>query len=132
MRQFLLMFVLGLGLSLFPQNIFAHEGMDHMESSEAVGAVASGPQGDLASLKEVGNTICPVSGDKVGQMGEAVKYEYNGKIYNLCCPMCKKDFANDPEKFSKKAEEQAAEEGAVTEGESSMHGTHEHGGGEHK
>ncbi|HBO97515.1 MAG TPA: hypothetical protein DE315_00670 [Candidatus Omnitrophica bacterium] len=57
---------------------------------------------------EVGNKICPVSKEKVGEMGEAVKYEYNGKIYNLCCPACKKDFAGDPEKYSKIAEDEVA------------------------
>lgn len=31
----------------------------------------------------VGNKICPVSGEKVGEMGDIVKYEYNGRIYNL-------------------------------------------------
>ena len=45
---------------------------------------------------EVGNKICPGQREKVGEMGDIVKYEYNGKIYNLCCPMCKKDFAKDP------------------------------------
>ena len=57
---------------------------------------------------EVGNKICPVSKEKVGEMGDIVKYEYNGKIYNLCCPMCKKDFAKDPEKFAKIAEDEVA------------------------
>jgi len=55
---------------------------------------------------EVGNQICPVSGNKVGEMGEIVKYEYKGKIYNLCCPACIKDFKKDPEKYSKIAEEE--------------------------
>jgi len=60
-----------------------------------------------AQLVKVGNTVCPVSGNKVGEMGPAVPYEYNGKIYNLCCSMCIKDFKADPEKYSKIAEEQA-------------------------
>lgn len=55
---------------------------------------------------EVGNKICPVSGEKVGEMGEIVKYEYKGKVYNLCCAMCVKDFQNDPEKYSKIADEE--------------------------
>ena len=57
---------------------------------------------------EVGNKICPASGDKVGEMGKVVQYEYNGKMYNLCCPMCVKDFKKNPEKYSKIAEEEAA------------------------
>ena len=67
-------------------------------------------QAQPAAVKavEVGNKICPVSKEKVGEMGDIVKYEYNGKIYNLCCPMCKKDFAKDPEKFAKIAEDEVA------------------------
>ena len=65
---------------------------------------------------EVGNKICPVSGEDIpapgekGEMGEAVKYEYKGKIYNLCCPMCIKDFKKDPEKYSKIADDEVAKE----------------------
>lgn len=59
---------------------------------------------------EVGNKICPVSGEKVGEMGEIVKHEYNGKIYNLCCKACAKDFKKDPEKYSKIAEDEVAKE----------------------
>lgn len=54
---------------------------------------------------EVGNKFCPVSGEKVGQMGKVETIEYNGKMYNLCCAMCKKDFNKDPEKYIKKIEQ---------------------------
>ena len=74
------------------------------------------PKADTKAV-EVGNKICPVSGDKIpasgekGTMGdEPVKYEYNGKIYNLCCPMCIKDFKKNPEKYSKIAEDEVAKE----------------------
>jgi len=58
---------------------------------------------------EVGNKICPVSGNPVagGGMGEAaVKFEYNGKIYNLCCTGCLEEFKKHPEKYSKIAEDE--------------------------
>ena len=58
---------------------------------------------------EVGNKICPVSGDQVagGKMGsKPVTFEYKGRIYHLCCPMCIKDFKKDPEKYSKIAEDE--------------------------
>ena len=55
---------------------------------------------------EVGNKICPVSGNKVGEMGPPIKVEYNGKVYNLCCSMCVKTFKSDPEKYSKVAEDE--------------------------
>ncbi len=57
---------------------------------------------------EVGNKICPVSGRPVGQMGPAVKHEYKGKIYNLCCGMCPRTFDSDPAKYAKIAEDEVA------------------------
>ena len=75
---------------------------------------------DTDALTEVGNTICPVTGEKVGQNGEKiVKQEYKGKVYNLCCSMCVKDFAKDPEKYAKIAEDQAKEVKASEAAESS-------------
>lgn len=65
------------------------------------------PEGQPAAV-EVGNKFCPVSKEKVGEMGDIVKYEYNGKIYNFCCKACLKDFAKDPGKFAKIAEEEVA------------------------
>lgn len=58
------------------------------------------------TLEKVNNTICPVSGDPVN-MRDPATVEYNGKIYNLCCPMCTSTFKSDPIKYSKIAEEQA-------------------------
>ena len=103
--------------------VFAHEGH---EDSDDIGSMTTEhgsmmedknmmqPQGKEGESKaiEVGNKICPVSRDKIpapgekGEMGEAVKYEYNGKIYNLCCLMCIKDFKKNPEKYSKIAEDE--------------------------
>jgi len=60
----------------------------------------------IAQPMEVGNKHCPVSGDKVGQMGPPIKFQYNGKTYNLCCPMCIKSFKNNPEKYSKIADDE--------------------------
>ncbi len=52
---------------------------------------------------EVGNKICPISGEKVIP-GKEHKVEYNGKVYSLCCSMCEKDFKKDPEAAIKKLE----------------------------
>jgi len=55
----------------------------------------------------VGNKICPVSGEKVGQGGmEPATYEYKGKIYNFCCAGCINNFKKDPGKYIKKIEEE--------------------------
>ncbi len=92
--------------------VFAHEGHDHGKMVDDKQAVT-----DVTNKKavEVGNKICPVSGDKIptpgekGTMGDKpVKYEYNGKIYNLCCKMCVKDFKKNPEKYSGIAEKEVS------------------------
>ncbi|MCM8796675.1 MAG: YHS domain-containing protein [Candidatus Omnitrophica bacterium] len=54
---------------------------------------------------EVGNKICPVSGDKI-QENDKATYEYKGKIYNFCCAMCIDEFKKDQEKYIKKVEEE--------------------------
>lgn len=66
---------------------------------------------DIKNLPNIGNKLCPVSGNPVedGSMGEAIKYVYNGKIYNLCCSMCVKDFKKNPEKYSAVAEKEVKE-----------------------
>lgn len=57
----------------------------------------------------VGNKICPVTGDKIDEKTNTT-YEYEGKIYNFCCPMCISSFKKNPEKYIKKIEEEKAKE----------------------
>ncbi len=45
---------------------------------------------------DVGNKICPVSGDPVSGKNFVI---YKGKRYGLCCPMCKRPFLKDPAKY---------------------------------
>lgn len=52
---------------------------------------------------EVGNKICPISGEKI-KPGKEHKVEYNGKVYNLCCSMCDKDYKKDPQAAIEKLE----------------------------
>ena len=47
-------------------------------------------------------TVCPVSGDKLGEMGKPYTFVYKGHEVKLCCPDCKKDFDKDPAKYMKK------------------------------
>ena len=49
-------------------------------------------------------TNCPVSGDKLGEMGKPFVFEYQGHEVKLCCPDCKKDFDKNPAKYMKKIE----------------------------
>ena len=102
--------------------VFANEDSKNTQGSMMDGSMMKDnsmmQQGKESESKavEVGNKICPVSGEKIpapgekGAMGEVVKYEYNRKIYNLCCPMCVKDFKKDPEKYSKIADDEVAKE----------------------
>lgn len=50
-------------------------------------------------------TTCPVSGDKLGEMGKPYVFEYKGQEVKLCCKSCKKDFDKDPAKYIKKIED---------------------------
>lgn len=114
------------------QYVFANEGHDHGDEEGSM--MMDHKMGEEATKAvEIGNTICPVSGNRVddGNMGEVVKYEYNGKIYNLCCKMCMKDFKKDPEKYSKIAEDEVKEvneknDGADDKDTSEKKETHSH------
>lgn len=69
--------------------------------------VPGSSQMSYAQTIDIGNKTCPVSGNRIGAMGPGVQYEYNGKIYHLCCGGCISRFQGDPEKYSKIAEENA-------------------------
>lgn len=83
------------------------------ETAEETEVAAEGPvvegEDEVEAPVKVGNTLCPVSGEPVGSMGDPVLVEHEGKIYNLCCAMCRGEFFKNPEKYSKIAEEEAAE-----------------------
>ena len=44
---------------------------------------------------------CPVSGEKLGEMGKPFTFTYKDQEVKLCCKSCKKDFDKDPEKYIK-------------------------------
>ena len=50
-------------------------------------------------------TTCPVSGEKLGEMGKPFVFEYKGQEVKLCCKHCRPDFDKDPEKYVKKIRE---------------------------
>jgi YHS domain-containing protein len=52
-------------------------------------------------------TTCPVSGDKLGEMGDPYVFVYKDQEVKLCCPNCKKDFEKDPAKYLKKIQDAA-------------------------
>jgi YHS domain-containing protein len=94
------------GILMIDSCAFAQTRQDHGRVIDEKQAMS-----DIATKKavDVGNKICPVSGDQVegSKMGgNPVMYEYSGKIYRLCCPMCIKDFKKNPEKYSKIADDE--------------------------
>ena len=66
-------------------------------------------QNEQKDLVDVGNKICPVSGEEIKEESKAT-YEYEGKIYNFCCPMCIDEFKKDPEKYIKRVDEELKKE----------------------
>ncbi len=52
-------------------------------------------------------TTCPVSGEKLGEMGKPYVFVYQGQEVKLCCPGCKKDFDKNPAPYLKKIQDAA-------------------------
>ncbi len=73
-------------------------------------AAAETSAATAAAPIEVGNKICPVSGEKIKKnaMGGPVTIEHNGKMYGLCCSMCIKDFKKDPDKYAAIADKEVS------------------------
>jgi YHS domain-containing protein len=70
------------------------------DDAGSTGSAAAKPKPDLL-------TTCPVSGDKLGEMGKPYVFVYQGQEVKLCCPNCKKDFDKDPAKYLKKIQDAA-------------------------
>jgi YHS domain-containing protein len=83
----------------------------------ASAAFAADPAGHqpvpaATDAKQAINTVCPVSGDKVGSVGKPVYAEYHGKKIAFCCKDCVKKFHKNPDKYGALAEKnQTADEG---------------------
>lgn len=76
-------------------------GGESSNSTQPLKANASAMQAVSKDAVNVGNKICPVSGEKIVEKDKAA-YEYEGKIYNFCCPMCLDEFKKDPQKYIQK------------------------------
>lgn len=51
---------------------------------------------------------CIVSGEKLGEMGPAVEYSYNGRAIKFCCKNCVKIFEKEPARYLAKLDSAAA------------------------
>lgn len=61
--------------------------------------------------------ICIITGEKLGGMGEAFVFNYQGREIKLCCKACLKEFNKDPKKYLKKIDEAEVEAKAKAEKE---------------
>jgi len=50
--------------------------------------------------------VCPVSDEKLGDMGDPYVFTHDGREIKLCCKGCLKDFEKNPSKFVKKIEKE--------------------------
>lgn len=82
-----------------------HHQMTQMPTYEQKQAVNTDSGAIPEKAVDAGNKICPVSGEKIVDNLKAT-YEYEGKIYNFCCPVCIDEFKKDPQKYIKKVEEE--------------------------
>jgi YHS domain-containing protein len=85
----------------------ALQGVPRLRAGCCGGGTQNTVQNGSAQGVKVGNRHCPVTGNPVDAMGGPIKHLYNGKIYNLCCPMCHHTFDSNPAYYAKIAENEA-------------------------
>ena len=102
MKKLGIIFLLFLIVSIYQTGFVYgdHEHSDEAEwsatsSGQVVGAAVS------VDIVNIGNAICPATGEFIADVGDGngVQIEHAGKIYNVCCSFCAKDFKKGPEKF---------------------------------
>jgi YHS domain-containing protein len=69
------------------------------------GFAADKPDKPAEKVKPYTLTTCPVSGEKLGEMGTPFTFTHENREIKLCCKSCKKDFDKDPAKYIEKIEE---------------------------
>lgn len=86
---------------VFAQGMAGMPGMNMPAASAPASQPTSKPatQATTQAAVDVKNTVCPVSGDKVGDSKLTETFE--GKIYHLCCSDCPPEFKKDPAKYAK-------------------------------
>ncbi len=99
---YLLLAVGALGLMALSSKLTASD-----SAMPACGGMAGGCCGLAAPASAGVNTnatpdllaTCPVSGEKLGEMGKPYAFTYQDQEVKLCCKGCKKDFDKDPAKY---------------------------------
>lgn len=83
-------------------NVFAHEQEHEAKNIQAAGTAV----------------LCPVSGEEIENKTDFT-YDYEGKVYTLCCADCLASFKKNPEKYLDR-------DGAHAEGQTPHHEGHDH------
>ena len=110
----MVMFILGTGNLSFAMKRGGHSSHQlrvQAQSEHKHVSTDATVQAAPTQVMDVGNEICPISGEKIDKETKAT-YEYKGKIYNFCCPMCIEEFKKDPDKYINKMEKQKTARGA--------------------
>ena len=94
------------GALAYAQDHSQHDQMMQMTTDEQKQAAVSDTSREAVN---VGNKICPVSGERVNEETKAT-YEYEGKVYNFCCPMCIDEFKKDPQKYIQRVQDELKSE----------------------
>jgi len=89
-------------------NRHSHRQIARSGTEDNPGKTDAATQAVTKEAVNAGNKICPVRGEKIDEKTKAT-CEYEGKIYNFCCPVCIEEFNNNPEKYIKKIEEELKE-----------------------
>ncbi len=109
-NQYLLLAVGALGVAALSTKLAAaDDAMPAMSSMPCCrGMAMATPMADTntnadASTNGVPDLLktCPVSGEKLGEMGKPLVFTYKDQEVKLCCKSCKKDFDKDPAKYMK-------------------------------
>jgi hypothetical protein len=74
-------------------------GVAVFSTKTASAAPGGGTDAAAATVKPDLLTTCPVSGEKLGEMGKAFVFTNNMQEVKLCCPNCKADFDKEPAKY---------------------------------
>jgi len=77
--------------------------------SPLAGLAADATAGPKTKPKPYPLKTCVVTDEKLGEMGDAYVYVYEGREIKFCCKGCLKDFKKEPAKYIKKIEKAEAE-----------------------
>jgi YHS domain-containing protein len=94
---YLFLAVAALGVMVFSAKITAGDAPAMSCCSGMAGMTT--PMADATNATPDKLTTCPVSGDKLDEMGAPFVFTYKGQEVKLCCKSCKPKFDKDPDKY---------------------------------